>query len=1236
MTTDNGESPSTSRKILLFDSDLDFLREIEDLLRREGFEPFSSNSPRQALELAVENRPQVALIEADIPDQSGLRLLEALISRLPECSCIMTAAQVDVDAALGLLEGGAQHFLRKPFTSERLLEMLDAIFERSDVREQSEKARKRLQEHRDQLEKVVRERTSELQEANDALQAQNRELASTQIALRSSEAKYRLLTENATDAIWTSDLGMSLTYISPSIERMTGYSAAEAMRLSMNQFYVEESAQEVIRVLSEEIASERDPSSDPNRTRTLRLKLMHKDGPPIWTETIVSFLRDRSGRAISVQGVTRNIEERKAAEDSLRDSEANYRALLERLPDPVMVHDQGVLLFVNQATIDTIGYSRDELVGTNLRELIHPDDLARFQERQVLIDAGEQPPMQEIRGIHKNGLSVFFEAHVYTGIYGGASVRVVVGRDVTERNKERRALEESERKFREVVNSIPESVIETNQEMQVTFANLNLQKQFGYTEEELLNGFTTARFVAPEDRDRAREDIQRIVKGEVLGANEYTMIRKDDSRFPGIVNSTPVYRDGEPVGMRSVIVDVTEQKASQEAVKTLNEELEKRVQERTAALAESESQVRLLLDSTAEAIFGLDLDGRCTFCNPACLRLLGFEGERDLLGNNMHDLVHYRRADGTHYPNIECKIFLAFRNGEGTHVDDEVLWRANGSSFPAEYWSYPIRREGKIIGSVVTFVDITERRQIEDALKSSEERYRDLVERSPDVVWRMNRNGEFTFISPTYKSMTGFEPHEIVGSGLDALRSKIFAGASSEDAMALLSKRLRGETGVEEVVYELTLYRKDGTEFPAELRSVPVLDDKGEIAEIHGIARDITERREAEAEKDLLEDQLRQTQKMEAVGRLAGGIAHDFNNLLTAISGYSEMILNDLKPDDPMSQDVREIRNAGERAAALTRQLLTFSRKQVLQPRILDLNAVVENMESMLRRLIGENITLVAAKDTALGRVKVDPGQMEQVIMNLVINARDAIGRTGEIRIETANARVENELGISGAPIEAGDYVVLSVQDDGCGMDDEVMSKIFEPFYTTKEEGKGTGLGLATVFGIIEQSGGAIRLESSAGDGTTFFIYLPEVQDVERSGEKEALASAPSGGKETILLVEDEDLIRGLAERTLTKLGYEVLSASQGGNALLIAERHEGPIHLMVTDVVMPQMSGMDLAERLDPIRPDMKVLYISGYSEEIVEGHMVVEEGMNFLAKPFLPDDLARAVRRVLSGVAL
>lgn len=522
--------------------------------------------------------------------------------------------------------------------------------------------------------------------------------------------------------------------------------------------------------------------------------------------------------------------------------------------------------------------------------------------------------------------------------------------------------------------------------------------------------------------------------------------------------------------------------------------------------------------------------------------------------------------------------------------------------------------------------EIAERRQAEEALQESEERFRQVISSISHHIYvtEVTEDGDHVnhYISPNVESLTGYLWQRFIDDWEFWPSSVIYP--DDRDQAAVQAKQLAmGQDS--EVEYRMT--RADGKNIW--VRDSGRVERKGTSNIIYGVVSDITERKQ-------LEEQLRQSQKMEAVGRLAGGVAHDFNNILTVIIGYSELLLHRyLDQKDPQRKDVEQISQAAEQAAALTRQLLAFSRQQVLQSKVLDLNTIVANVEQMLQRLIGEDIELATFFESTLGKVKADPGQIEQVIMNLAVNARDAMPEGGKLTLETANVFLDETYARQHVDLEAGPYVMLAVSDTGTGMSPETQARIFEPFYTTKKQGHGTGLGLATVHGIIKQSDGHIGVYSKLGQGTTFKIYLPRVdEDIDELADQSQVSAKYGQGSETILLVEDEDMVRELAHRVLIKDGYTVLEASHGTEALQVSQQYQGPIHLLLTDLVMPGgTSGRQLAEHLTSLRSEIKVLYISGYTGRAITHHGILKSGTAFLQKPFTPDALTRKVRQVLDA---
>jgi PAS domain S-box-containing protein len=513
-----------------------------------------------------------------------------------------------------------------------------------------------------------------------------------------------------------------------------------------------------------------------------------------------------------------------------------------------------------------------------------------------------------------------------------------------------------------------------------------------------------------------------------------------------------------------------------------------------------------------------------------------------------------------------------------------------------------------------------ERRRAEEALRAREQQYRELFENASDMVFTIDLQGRFTSVNRACEAITGYTREEAltltIGDVLAPEDQGLGARLSTVPAGPVTKRRL----------VQLTIVGKHGRRIVTEVSWRPIVRD-GAVVSIEAIARDLTERRR-------LEEQLRQAQKMEAVGRLAGGIAHDFNNLLMAVTGYSELLLERLAGDDPLRRTAEEIRNAASRATALTRQLLTFSRKQVLRPAVIDLNAVVAELESMLRRLIGEDVVFSTALAAGTAYVRADRGQIEQVIVNLVVNARDAMPDGGRLVVQTRHVSIGLPEGDGYPGLPPGEYVAIEVQDTGVGMSDEVQSHLFEPFFTTKEPGKGTGLGLSTAYSIVAQSGGRIIVQSTEGLGSSFRVLLPAEQGaVPKPQGRRGFGSLPRG-TESVLLVEDEQGVRELIRDFLVRCGYTVLEAADPVGAIALFDRHGDALQLLITDVVMPGMNGRELAERLLAKRPGLGVLYMSGYTDDQVLAHGVAR-GAGFLQKPFTPDVLARKVRDVLDGRA-
>ena len=642
--------------------------------------------------------------------------------------------------------------------------------------------------------------------------------------------------------------------------------------------------------------------------------------------------------------------------------------------------------------------------------------------------------------------------------------------------------------------------------------------------------------------------------------------------------------------------------------------LRRQVARRTAELRRSEQQFRSLVEGAPDAVF-VQTDQRFAYLNEAALRLFGATSKEQLLGMPVMDRFH---PDLRHV--VQERIHMLTVEKKPVPAMEQTYLRLDDSEVPVEVSAVPLTYNGRN-GALVFVRDISERKQAESDLRESNELLSAFIRHSPVYAFIKEVTSTESRVikaSENYKDMIGVPGSQMAGKTMKELFPPEFASKIAADDWAVVSK---GEILHLDEDFE-------GRHFTT-IKFPIFLGDRRLLA---GYTIDVTEQRKAQAERETLAAQLVQAQKMEAVGRLAGGVAHDFNNMLSVINGYAELVLADLAADAPHRARIQEILNAGRQSAGLVRQLLAFARKQTIAPKVLDLNEAVTGLLKMLGRLIGEDIDLAWMPAHGLWKVKMDPSQLDQILANLAVNARDAVTGVGRVTIETENVVFDQAYCDTHADCITGDYVLLAVSDDGCGMDQETQDRLFEPFYTTKESGKGTGLGLSTVYGIVKQNNGFINVYSEPGKGSTFRIYLPRHKEENGGDEPEPAPVETPTGTETVLIVEDKPAVLALCREQVQSLGYTVLTAESPEEATKLAGEHPADIHLLLTDVVMPEMSGRELLERIKLLRPEIRCLFMSGYTANVIAHHGVLEDGINFIEKPFTRNPLARKLRQALS----
>ena len=887
-------------------------------------------------------------------------------------------------------------------------------------------------------------------------------------------------------------------------------------------------------------------------------------------------------------------------EQNLKQRNQYIETILNNLPIGIAVNyiDSGKAIYLNEKFTEIYGWPAEDLIDVeNFFRLVYPDPVYRKKiSEKVFKDIASGKPERmswdNIKITGKDGtVKTAFAKNI--PLYD-QNLMISTVQDITERRKAEDALQESEQKYRLLADNSIDVIWQMDLKFRFIYVSPSVLQITGYSREEFIGTRLHQHTSGKEFKklvQLALSELKNYRRGRHV-IFETQLFKKDGKEFPVEISAKVLVNEkGKPVGYQGSVRDTTRRKEIE------NENLK-----------QAEFLDRLI-ETIPLPLFYKNKEGQYLGFNKAFEQLIG-KSRESMVGKTVFDLGYGDLA------RIYHKMDTELLKHPGRQTYEGVLKNSKGKLRNMIFDKATFNdHRGKVAGLIGIITDITERKKTEEQMR----KLTSAVEQSPSSVVITDLEGNIEYINPKFTEITGYTSEETLGKNPRFLKSGETPPFEYQNMWRTISsgKEWRGR---------FHNRKKTGELFWESATISPIKDSQGKITHYIGIKEDITE-------KIKLEEQFQQSQKMEAIGRLAGGVAHDFNNLLTVIRGYSDLMIKGLKPDNRFFKHANQIHEAALRASSLTDQLLAFSRKQVIEPRILNLNESVKQTEKMLHRLIGEDIHLTVILDPELGNVRVDPGQIVQILLNLAVNSRDAMPRGGKLIIETRNTILDEHYTQTHLPVIPGRYIMLAVSDTGEGMDQETQSHIFEPFYTTKEKGRGTGLGLSTVYGIIKQNNGYVWVYSEPGRGTTFKIYFPLIEKTKKQKSAGQKSIRTLKGTETLLIVEDDDTVRAVTKISLESFGYKVIEAADGESALKLLKENIDQIDLAITDVIMPHIGGSELAGKLKGIKAEIKILFVSGYTDDTISHHGILRNGVNYLQKPFTSDRLAAKVREILDS---
>jgi PAS domain S-box-containing protein len=1178
---------STKKRILNVDDAEVGRYAVTRILTQAGFDVLEASNGRDALRLASDERPDLILLDVNLPDLNGFEVCKRLKAD-PDTAAIpvihLSATYVRRQDRVAGLEGGADGYLVQPVDPHELVATITAFLRLKDVEQ----------------------------------------------ALRTSEESYRRLVETMGEGLGMLDAQGNLTFGNAAFFAMLGYQKEELLGKPVSELF--DTANR--RILLEQLKQRREGADAP-----YQIAWTHKTGKKIHAIVAPQPMVDESGNFVGSSAVITDITERVQSEET-------YTTIIQTSLDGFWICDtQGKLLEANQALADMLGYTRQELLTLSMSDI---EAVETPEETEAHIEEATKQRHNQFESRYRRKDGAVIDVDIssnYLDLEGGRFFVFI--RDISERKQAEEALRSSEDRYRDLVEHSQDLICTHDLEGRILSVNPWAANVLGYTTQALLQ-MNIRDILVPEVRAGFDEYLATLRRDGAASGLMLVQTTMGEERIWAYNNTLRTEGVAAPI-VRGMAHDITERKQAEAKIEHLNRVL-RAIRNVNQLIVQEKDRVQLIQSAVQLLVESRGYAGALIVLTderglPATFAQAGLDeafqpvGERLQQGQVPPCCEQTRLQTGVYYVAdrdsvcAPCALAATCPGHDSMCIclqHDQKEYGFMAVSLPlglgsdAEEQSLFAEAASDVAFALRSIELEKEAQQSEKALQESETRFRSIYENATVGLYRTTPDGRILMANPALVRLLGYDSfEELVQRNLEE------HGYTSETSRAEFIRRIEREGRVTGL--ESGWLTRDGAVVYVLESATATRDAEGQTLYYEGSVEDITERKQLEAEKEELIARFYQAQKMESIGRLAGGIAHDFNNMLVPIIGYAELGLLQLPPDHELHADLTRIKKSADRAADLTRQILAFSRQQVLEMKVLDLNQIIEEFQTMLQRLIGEDITMHAYLASGLHSIKADKGQLEQVLLNLVVNARDAMPNGGSLTIETANVVLDEEYATTHAEVQPGPYVMLAVSDTGHGMDAATQQHIFEPFFTTKERGEGTGLGLATVFGIVKQHGGHIWVYSEPGRGTTFKTYLPVSEVPVRAGGPDRPKADLLHGTETVLVVEDETGVRELVCYTLRGSGYQVLDAPDPAKGLELAATHEGTIHLLLTDVIMPQMNGRELYEKLVRDRPGLKALYMSGYTDNVIAHQGILEAGMTFLQKPFVIHTLLQKVRMAL-----